>query len=296
MVVCGYDLSFVCNFFPEEPDGDMKETVSITSSFDHLARINRATNQTFFLRGFSHAVVNPVNSILLGSELLTGFIEDINDRFDALTDDAGQTFGSFQDTGNGSLLTGIPQVVHTISSATAQLNQHLSNLSELIDCGSVAALTGLNFNQLVPLCTSMIQHKISEHTSHFSLEIEDNLPSLAGNPQHIFQMITNLLMNALLSLPHKSCAVSCSVKTAVDISQIHLQIQDQGAGIPEENLPRVVEPFFTTWQHHGCVGLGLTVADQIARSHGGKLHIDSKLGKGTTALVVLPLSADMDTY
>ena len=264
----------------------MKEADSKLNSFDHLARINWATNQMFVLSGFSHAVVNPINSIMLGSELLTGFVEDITGRSDLLTAETDLAFNRFHEA-DQHLFSSIPQIIQNISTATFKLNQYVSHLLEFAGKGSIAASSYVDINYLAPLCISMIRHKISEHTSGFNLDMEDGLPALPGNAQHVVQMITNLLMNALLSLPDRTCGVSFSISSD-NAGHIRLSVKDQGVGISQENLTRAAEPFFTTWQQHGCLGLGLTVAEHIAKSHGGELFIDSEQGKGTTALVVLP--------
>ena len=69
-----------------------------------------------------------------------------------------------------------------------------------------------------------------------------------------------------------------------------LEVQDCGAGIPEDVLARVFDPFFTTKPEGQGVGLGLAVVYGIVDAHGGTIELRSKPGEGTTARVVLPLS------
>jgi polar amino acid transport system substrate-binding protein len=68
-----------------------------------------------------------------------------------------------------------------------------------------------------------------------------------------------------------------------------VEVQDQGVGIPEENLKRILDPFFTTKQDTGGTGLGLSISYNIVKNHGGDLAISSLPGQGTTAVVSLPL-------
>jgi C4-dicarboxylate-specific signal transduction histidine kinase len=135
----------------------------------------------------------------------------------------------------------------------------------------------------------MIHKQISVYTHTFHLDLEQNLPILHGNTEHMLQVIFNLLMNALVSLPDRACAVVLSTSYNRTTDRVQMRVQDEGVGIPLNILPSILEPYFSAWSEEGCLGIGLTVADQIIRRHGGALVIDSEPGKGTSVLVSLPL-------
>jgi two-component system, NtrC family, sensor kinase len=69
-------------------------------------------------------------------------------------------------------------------------------------------------------------------------------------------------------------------------------VSDTGAGIPEANLDRLFDPFFTTKPVGKGTGLGLSICYGIIEKMGGKLEVESKMGKGTTFLISLPLQMD----
>jgi len=69
-----------------------------------------------------------------------------------------------------------------------------------------------------------------------------------------------------------------------------IKVADNGAGIPEKNLGRIFEPFFTTKENKGT-GLGLAVCWGIVSEHGGTIDVDSKVGRGSTFTVRLPLES-----
>jgi signal transduction histidine kinase len=67
-----------------------------------------------------------------------------------------------------------------------------------------------------------------------------------------------------------------------------VEIKDYGKGIPKKEIKKIFEPFFTTKK--GGTGLGLAIAKNILESHGGRVEVKSKVGKGTTFRVILPLA------
>ncbi|NIT54368.1 MAG: HAMP domain-containing histidine kinase, partial [candidate division Zixibacteria bacterium] len=67
-----------------------------------------------------------------------------------------------------------------------------------------------------------------------------------------------------------------------DANRVLLRVTDEGPGISEENLKRILDPFFTTKRDAGGTGLGLSISYNIAKDHGGKLDFNSEPGKGTT--------------
>ena len=88
-----------------------------------------------------------------------------------------------------------------------------------------------------------------------------------------------------------------SIKTRYypDDNKVSFSFQDNGIGIPKENLSRLFEPFFTTKRKGKGVGLGLSVAYGIIEEHGGSINVDSQEGEYTTFNVELPLKHPLDS-
>src|SRR6185436_10707586 len=72
--------------------------------------------------------------------------------------------------------------------------------------------------------------------------------------------------------------------------EVEIEIRDDGRGIPPDALPRVFDPFFTTKDVGHGTGLGLSIVHGIARGHGGRVSVTSEPGRGTSFVLVLPLS------
>lgn len=107
----------------------------------------------------------------------------------------------------------------------------------------------------------------------------------------IEQVVTNLLSNAARYSPPGGEVV---VIVRAEQGEAMLQVRDQGIGIPEDQLGLLFTPFFraaNAHSHHGAgLGLGLHIAQEIVRRHGGRIHVESKENSGTTFTVRLPLA------
>lgn len=119
------------------------------------------------------------------------------------------------------------------------------------------------------------------------MQIQPDLAA-ACDEARLAQVLLNLLVNAAQAMPEgRRGEHSIVVEGWRDDAWVHLEVQDDGPGVPEEIITRVREPFFTTKPVGQGTGLGLAVSEGIARSYGGRLELESEPGR-TVVRVVLP--------
>jgi signal transduction histidine kinase len=121
------------------------------------------------------------------------------------------------------------------------------------------------------------------------VDVDAGLPPVAADPDQLKQVLVNLTLNALhacVSGGH----VRLRARADPESAQARIEVVDDGAGIPDALRHRVFDPFFTTKKRGKGTGLGLTVAAQIIRNHGGEIDLDSAEGRGTRVLVRWPLA------
>ncbi|HTO10058.1 MAG TPA: GAF domain-containing protein [Candidatus Binatia bacterium] len=116
------------------------------------------------------------------------------------------------------------------------------------------------------------------------------VPPIAGDAAALRELLTNLVLNAVDALP---AGGRVTIETRMDEGAVALAVTDTGVGMPDDVRRRAHEPFFTT-KGVKATGLGLSVAYGIARRHGGELTLTSEPGRGTTALVRLPATAETE--
>ena len=114
---------------------------------------------------------------------------------------------------------------------------------------------------------------------------QDAPPIILGDPELLQKVFTNILLNAIQSLPKGQGAVDISVG-ATDPGKIIAAIRDTGCGIPPEQLQNVFRPFQTTKERG--MGIGMCHTRSIVEVHGGDIRIDSQVNRGTTVELEFP--------
>ncbi len=113
-----------------------------------------------------------------------------------------------------------------------------------------------------------------------------DLPEIECLPSRLNQVFLNLLVNAGQAIDDKGAIV---IATGTRNDEAWISVEDTGCGIPKEHLNRIFEPFFTTKPVGQGTGLGLSVSYSIVRRHGGRIEVDSEVGRGTRFTIFLPL-------
>jgi len=129
----------------------------------------------------------------------------------------------------------------------------------------------------------------------YKLEIEKNLtelPEIDCYPSQLVQVFTNLFINASHATEEKG---TLSITTSQRGKHVVIKVSDTGKGIPENILPRIFDPFFTTKEPGKGTGMGLSISYGIIEKHGGSITAESKVGKGTTFTISLPVSGSCST-
>jgi two-component system sensor histidine kinase BaeS len=116
-----------------------------------------------------------------------------------------------------------------------------------------------------------------------TLEILEKQETVYADPDRLSQIIINLLSNAIRVVPEGG---KVSLGYGREGEKVYIEVSDTGPGIPEEELPRIFERFYSG--PGGGLGLGLTIVKELVDAHGGKIEIESVEGKGTSVRVALP--------
>ncbi len=252
-----------------------------------LRRSERLASLGQLSAGMAHEIKNPIHFVMGNARLLGQIWEDVLKILKRRYDEEGDfNIGGLSFSRNHkkitSLFTGIEEGSQRIKNIVSTLK--VFTMAKTIDHEGPVDINGV-----IGACLMILESQIKSHTNRFAVEVEDNLPPLKGNSHNLEQVMSNLIMNALQSLPAKTCGVMLSVRFDKHDNGIVVKVRDEGVGMAGEVMERVCEPFFTTKRQSGGIGLGLSICRSIIEDHGGALSFESKPNEGTTATVILPL-------
>lgn len=147
----------------------------------------------------------------------------------------------------------------------------------------------MSVNQVLEKSIAMLQNQIRNYTCNFQLTPDPQNSCIRGSFQQLEQVVINLVMNALQSLPDKESGVYVSLFRDQAGENLVIKVRDQGIGMAPETLKQIFDPFFTTRLDSGGTGLGLSICYSIVKEHRGSIEVDSRAGVGTSIYVKIPL-------
>ena len=214
-------------------------------------------------KGLLHEIMNPVNCSVQALQ----YAKDINED---------------------------PELGEAIDDAAAHQKRIADIVSDLIDFSvphpehakELANLTGL-----INAATRFTKHKLR------GIDLEIDVPetlTVPCYPSALTQVFVNLFLNAASALQSQldRQPAIIHVSTTRDARTLDITLADNGCGIPEEEIRRLTDPFYSTSDTPENLGLGLSICQTILRHHGGTLSISSALGQWTRVTLALPLEAD----
>jgi two-component system NtrC family sensor kinase len=169
-------------------------------------------------------------------------------------------------------------------SAVIQNVRHVTRLPEPhFELMQIADL----LNETLPLIEPLIQKTAIE----FGIDVAQNLPPLYIDRDRMQTAIFNLIDNALEALDGPG-RITIKARIEDGTHGVAIIVEDSGPGIPAGLLDRVCEPFFSTRENEGLRGLGLAIAQDILKAHGGRMEIESRPDEGTRVILHLPVVDD----
>jgi signal transduction histidine kinase len=147
-------------------------------------------------------------------------------------------------------------------------------------------------HDLVKMTLAMLERQPMMEGIQTTLELKAPRDTVFADPNQLQQVFLNIIMNAADALcegKEEGIAKRLAIRSETIQEKIELSFSDNGPGIPEHELLRIFDPFYTTKEPGKGTGLGLSVCYRIVEGLGGKIRAESKTAEGTTILVSLPL-------
>jgi len=226
--------------------GEVKGLQAQVRRSERLAALGR------LVAGMAHEIRNPLNSI-------SGYSQHLKGKLGSGTEE-------------GKALDVIVREVDRLNRV----------ISQLLDFSSPREpeLEQLDLNTIVRQTLVLIEREAASQGVTVVEELPDRETVVSGHSDSLKQLLLNLLLNALQSMPDGGVL---TVGTGFSGARAYLRVSDTGPGIPEEDQEAVFEPFYTT--RASGTGLGLAIVHRIVLDHGAEIRLESSPGAGTTFIV-----------
>jgi two-component system NtrC family sensor kinase len=156
-----------------------------------------------------------------------------------------------------------------------------------------------DLNQVIEDTVRMVEQQARVRDIEIALDLDRTLPPIWADADQIKQVVMNMLINAQHAIEDKGTITVTSRRVAqarspeagaAPVPMVEFAVIDTGCGIPEQNLRRIFDPFFTSKVVGQGTGLGLSVSHGIVQAHGGSIEVESTVGEGSTFRVLLPIN------
>lgn len=228
--------------------------------------------------GIAHEINTPIGSISSMHDTLMRATEKLKGVLDVECDKSSPNHNKVE-----SLLQVIDDANSIIQDGTARVTTIVRRLRSFarLDQGELDEEADIHegMEDTLTLIHHEIKHNITIHRKY------GTIPKITCRLSQLNQVFVNLLINAKQAIQEKG---TITIETKADKDYITIKFTDTGQGISPEKLNHVFDPGFTTKGVGVGTGLGLSICYQIVQEHFGEIHVESKVGKGSTFTVILP--------
>jgi signal transduction histidine kinase len=162
-----------------------------------------------------------------------------------------------------------------------------------------------DINKLADEYLRLVYHGLRAKDKSFNAKVETDFDNSIGKidivPQDIGRVLLNLINNAFYAVSERQKAEGLGYEPTVTVStkrllssgegrgELLISVKDNGKGVPKNIIDKIFQPFFTTKPTGQGTGLGLSLAYDIVKAHGGEIKVETKEGEGAKFIIVLPL-------
>jgi len=243
--------------------------------------------------GIAHEIQNPLNFVNNFSEVNSELIEELKglkanpDSYREKTEEQDEILNDIKENNE--------KIVHHGKRADAIVKgmlQHSRTSTGQKDLADINALC----DEYLRLAYHGLRAKDKSFTADFRTDFDESIAKINIVPQDIGRVLLNLINNAFYAVNERAKLRADSYEPLVSVStkrkenKVEIKIEDNGNGIPQKILDKIFQPFFTTKPTGQGTGLGLSLAYDIIKAHGGEIKVETREGGGSEFIVTIPVS------
>jgi nitrogen-specific signal transduction histidine kinase/CheY-like chemotaxis protein len=248
---------------PGEHVGDLEAEVmelrrKLTASERALAHSERLQALGQLISGVAHELANPLTAMIARATLIGG----------AKTLDAARAHA---------------EIIEAQGKRATQIVRNLSSFARR----RAAAPAVVSLNTVVRSVIELHGYQLEANQIELVVELEPDLSPVQADPHEMEQVVLNLVMNAQYAMVQAHGRGRLEITTRSDGELVHLTVEDDGPGIPDDVASQIFKPFFSTKGEAGT-GLGLAITQDLVKRSGGRIRLRTQPGAGTAMTIELP--------
>jgi PAS domain S-box-containing protein len=248
-----------------------------------LRRIENLASLTTLAAGVAHEIKNPLGSISIHIQLLQKAFSKNEELYYTSHPEDRPDPNFSGDKGPTVYFERFHKYISVINEEIDRLNHIVVDFLFAVKPMDLNLREG-NFNAFIRELLDFVGYELEEAHVTTAVELDDNLPLLDFDERVMKQAMLNLIQNSVAAMDGGG---TLTIRTEQKSGEALISICDTGTGIPEENIPKIFEPYFTTKERGS--GLGLTLVFKIIREHRGEIIVASREGKGSQFTITLPV-------
>jgi two-component system NtrC family sensor kinase len=183
----------------------------------------------------------------------------------------------------------VHQIVEQVDRCT-EITRNLLDFARKRD----PVIQAVEVNRVIEDMTRLVEKEARHNNITIVRQYDQELPAILSDAPQLRQVILNFLTNATHAIGRDG-VITITTRPGGN-GEVDIAIRDTGCGIPEENLPKIFDPFFSTKPAGQGTGLGLSICHGIIQRLGGRIKVASRVGEGTEFTITLPRSRESELF
>jgi two-component system, sporulation sensor kinase E len=238
---------------------------------------------TLLAASVAHEIGNPLNALHIHLQLMEREVKKLKSDEWQVTNEKKKNARNSNLTSTQEISQKLEQFLEVSKGEIARLDYIITQFLSAIRPAPVQ-LKMASLNEVVEKTLELLRPEIENRNIAIKTKLSRNLTATPIDATQLQQVLVNLAKNAVQAM---TTGGTLTLQTGENADSVWVSVADTGGGIPQEQINRIFEPFYTTKKKGS--GLGLMIVQRIVRAHNGRIELESVVGRGTTFKIWLPL-------
>jgi signal transduction histidine kinase len=238
--------------------------------------------------GIAHEINNPNNFVTFNIPILRDYLNvvmPVVDEYAKKNPDLEMFYMPYKE-----FREDVFKLLDNVEHGSKRIKTIVDDLKEFSRTKHEKKTEKVSLKPVIEKVVSFTRSRLKRSVKNFEVNVTEDLPKLFIDPQHLEQVLVNLLINAYQAFDSPdevNSRIDLNVSMNDSQDTLIVEVKDNGCGMDEQTLSKIFDPFFTTKPSEEGTGLGLYISHTLVENMGGRIEIESTPGKGSRFTVIL---------